>query len=150
MSVSEKLMTEALEQGSDIWVFGAATPDQISSLELALGLPLSPSYVRFLQRYGAVAAGDMVVSGIIGSNVAAGSALGDTRRLRDEMKLPEAFVVISVHEDGGYCLDTSKATPGDEYPVVNYEFGSNQHGTPVARDFEDWFVRFFLPCAIGE
>jgi hypothetical protein len=57
---------------------------------------------------------------------------------------PRGFVVIGKHEDGAYCLDTTRQTTDRENPVVNFEFGSIQHESPIASSFKDWLIQFHL------
>ena len=107
---------------------------------------LPSSYKDFLQNYGAIGISDFFVSGVINDNAekaSGGNIINDTNTLR-ENGAPDSLIVISMHEDGAYCLDYSKITPSGDIPVVNFEFGSIQHETPVAQNFSKWLKDFFL------
>jgi hypothetical protein len=141
------LIAERQQEGHDVWIPGGASGDQLVALEQALGLSLPPSYAAFLTRYGALGLGDSFVSGIIDNDAldqSGGSVLGDTLRFRTHLAFPRGLVVIGKHEDGAFCLDTTRQASDREYPVVNFEFGSTQHASPVAANFEDWLIHFFL------
>jgi hypothetical protein len=119
----------------------------VAVLEGSLGVSLPPSYAGFLTSYGALGVGDSFVSGIIDDDAldrTGGSVLGDTLWFRGHDNFPRGFVVVGKHEDGAYCLDTTRQTANREYPVVNFEFGSTQHESPVALNFEDWLIQFYL------
>jgi hypothetical protein len=134
-------------RGHDVWEAGAATPEAVRSIESAIGAALPPSYVSFLRSHGSLAIYGTVISGVTGGgriNDGRGTVLGDTETLRAEGGLPEGFLVIGPHEDGGYCLDLHQRRSDGECPVVNFEFGSVQHAKPVADTFEDWIIAFCL------
>lgn len=141
------LIDRVKARGHEVWEAGAATPGAIRSIEETIGLALPPSYVAFLRSHGSIAVYDTVVSGVVdGDRIrdGRGTVLGDTDTLRAEADLPDRFLVIGPHEDGGYCLDLCQRRSDGECPVVNYEVGSVQHERPVADTFEDWIVEFCL------
>ena len=141
------LIEQVKSRGHDVWEAGPATREAISDIERAIGAALPPSYASFLLSHGSLAIYDTVVSGVIdGERISdgGGTVLGDTERLRLEGALPDGFLVIGPHEDGGYCLDLRHCRSDGECPVVNYEMGSVQHEKPVADTFEDWIVEFCL------
>lgn len=133
--------------GYEVWIGGGASRDQVILLERALGVSLPPSYVSFLTEYGCIGVGDSFVSGIIENNAldeTGGSAYGDTLEFRTHDEFPDGLIVIGKHEDGAYCLDTTREAADREYPVVNFEFGSVQHERPVASNFLEWLIGFQL------
>jgi hypothetical protein len=141
------LIAERRKEGCEVWIAGRATNDQLAALESALGVSLPPSYATFLSIYGALGIDDRFVSGILGNDAldqSGGSVLGDTVDFQRHKEFPRGLVVINKHEDGAFCLDTNRQTQEREYAVMNFEFGSIQHGTPVALSFHDWLVGFFL------
>jgi hypothetical protein len=142
-----KLITKIKARGHDLWEAGPATPDAIRKIEEAIGAALPPSYVSFLLSHGSLSMYDNVVSGVTdGDRISdeRGTVLGDTETLRSKGGLPAGFLVIGLHEDGGYCLDLRHRRSDGECPVVNYEMGSVQHEKPVAGTFEEWIIEFFL------
>jgi len=141
------LIAERKKEGYEVWIAGGATSDQLAALESALGISLPPSYATFLSIYGALGLGDRFVSGILGNDAldqSGGSVLGDTLEFQRHNEFPRGFVVINKHEDGAFCLDTNHQSQEREYAVVNFEFGSIQHATPVSLSFHDWLVGFYL------
>jgi SMI1-KNR4 cell-wall len=135
------------KEGHDVWIAGGASIEQVATLEPSFGVSLPPSYVAFLRSYGALGLGDSFVSGINNNDAldqTGGSVFGDTVEFRTHDEFRPGLIVIGKHEDGAYCLDTKRRSSEHEYPVVNFEFGSIQHGSPVATTFEDWLIRFFL------
>ena len=147
MTLVPRLLAELEKKGFRIWIEGGASNDQLSALERALGVPMPPSYAEFLRRFGAIGIGDSSVSGIVDGNALAeegSSVYGDTLQFRAYQEFPHGFLVIRKHEDGAFCLDSTRPTAEGEYPVVNFEFGSSQHEKPVASSFEDWLIRFQL------
>jgi hypothetical protein len=144
-------VTEALSTfGRNMYAAGAASSDQVLALSNGLGVPLPPSYIAFLERFGAVGLGATFISGILDNDAlkdTKGSAFSDTRRFRASTGFPTGFIVISEHEDGAYCLDTARTRHDGECPVVNYEFGSVQHSHVLSRTFDDWVARPSLRAA---
>ncbi len=89
--------------------------------------------------------GDSYISGIIEGDPLCpkgGSLYGDTLRGREELGLPELLVIFQWDDEAPYCLDLSEQ-PDGENSVICYESFSGAR-TVVARDFDDWFERFFL------
>lgn len=147
MKTVDELFASFRRNGADVWIAGGATSADVATLESALRITLPPSYATFLRTYGAASIGDQAVSGIIDSaplDESGGSAFGDTKRFRESSTFPPSFVVISEHEDGAYCIDTTHFTVEGECAVVNFEFGSVQHKVPVADTFLDWLAWFYL------
>jgi len=141
------LIAERRQEGREVWISGGASSEQVASLERALGISLPPSYATFLTSYGALGVDDSFVSGILDNDAldqSGGSVLGDTLRFRAHNEFPSSFIVIGKHEDGAYCLDTARQSKEREYPIVNFEFGSIQHASPVAQNFDEWLVLFQL------
>ena len=147
MNAVPKLIAALEQEGIEVWVEGGASNDQVMALERALGVSMPPSYVSFLTSYGAIGIGDSFVSGIIDGDAlsqAGSSTFGDTLQFRAHSAFPPGLLVIGKHEDGAYCLDTNRQSGDGEYAVVNFEFGSIQHRTPVSPSFADWLIRFQL------
>lgn len=145
MEAIDKLIEKARGSGTDVWIAGPATTADINAVECALQVEFPPSYREFLANYGAMSFGDSAVSGITDEGVLVGnggSVHFDTLRLRAEAGLPVQLVVVGVHEDWAYCLDTSRRMLGGECSVVNFEYHSNQRDAPIAADFQQWLVRF--------
>ena len=141
------LIAERQKEGCEVWIAGGATSDQLVALESALGVSLPPSYATFLSIYGALGLDDRLVSGILDNDAldqSGCSVLGDTLEFQRHNEFPRGFVVINKHEDGAFCLDTNHQSEERECAVVNFEFGSIQHGTPVALSFHDWLIGFYL------
>jgi hypothetical protein len=142
-----RLIAACKRKDLEVWIAGGASEEQVSVLEGALGVSLPPSYFDFLTSYGALGVGDSFVSGIINNDAldrTGGSVLGDTLEFREFDNFPPGFVVVGKHEDGAYCLDANRQTANREYPVVNFEFASIQHGLPVAPSFGVWLIQFYL------
>ena len=103
---------------------------------------------EFLEIYGALGIYDNFISGIIDNNpleVAAGGIYGDTIVLREDFDdIPKSLWVISKHEDGAYCLDTSNPTQNGEFAIVNCEYGYNGKPNVVAKNFSDFLCKQFL------
>jgi hypothetical protein len=147
MNTVVQLIAARRKDGHEIWLAGGASEDQVAALERALGLSLPPTYSNFLKMFGALSLDDHHVSGIVGNNAVkeqGGNVLWDTSRFRKEKEFPAGLIVIGKHEDGAYCLDSSRGSADQEFPVVNFEYGSIQHEKPVARNFLEWLIRFRL------
>ncbi|MBN6207503.1 SMI1/KNR4 family protein [Ralstonia pickettii] len=145
MDAIDKLIEKARGTGAEVWIAGPATTADIDEVERALQVGFPPSYREFLANYGAMSLGDNAVSGITDEGPLLGNGGGvhyDTLRLRAEAALPVQLVVVGVHEDGAYCLDTSRRMLGGECSVVNFQYRSNQHDVPIAADFHQWLLRF--------
>ena len=141
------LIGKVKARGHDLWISGPATRDAIAKIEESIGTSLPPSYVSFLLSYGSISVDDNGISGIVGGSYIdnqGGTALCDSRMLRSEGGLPEGFLVVGPHEDGGYCIDLNRRRADGECPVVNFELGSIQHKKPVADTFEEWLINFRL------
>lgn len=152
MKTIDTRLASIRQGGADVWIAGGATSADVEMLESALRTQLPPSYVLFLRTYGAFFIGDRAVSGIIESSPLSeggGSTFGDTMRFRESPNFPPSFIVISEHEDGAYCIDTTRVTAEGECVVVNFEFGAEQHKVPVADNFLDWLMRFYLGSSRG-
>lgn len=137
---------------ADLWLAGASTDDQIARIEDRLGIELPASYRTFLKEFGGLEINGMAVSGIIENNAhdeSGGSVVGDTLELRTTQALPRSLLAISMHEDGAYCLDSSRPSESGEYPVVNFEHGSLQHQKPLAASFEEWLIKWILEPEVG-
>lgn len=147
MSAVAGLIAARRLEGSEVWIAGAASADQVAVLERTLELSLPLSYVRFLTTYGAMGVGDNFISGIVANNAldaTGGSVYGDTLEFQRQKDFPARLVVVGKHEDGAYCLDMNRRTRDGECLVVNFEFGSVQHEKPVAGNFEEWLIQFRL------
>lgn len=133
--------------GSEVWTAGAASASDIGVAEQALSTEFPPSYRRFLAAYGALSVGDSCVSGVLQEGPLTdegGNVYFDTLSLRRDFGLPYELIVVCVHEDGAYCLDTSRRQADGECPIVNFERHSIQHEKPVAPNFENWLIDFKL------
>jgi len=141
------LINKVKSRGHDLWEAGPAEPHAIRRIEETIRTALPPSYISFLLSYGSISIYDTVVSGVTdGDHISGerGTVLGDTEMLRLEGGLPIGFLVIGLHEDGGYCLDLHHRRSDGECPIVNYEIGSVQHEKPVANTFEEWIIEFYF------
>ena len=150
MSTSEPSAVASLAAlGSRLWRSVPAEAHSVAQLEGALGVALPPSYKQFLLQFGAVAAGDSVISGIVGNNplsTEGTSLFGDTQRFRAEHQLPARYLVVQPDAEALYCFDTLAPLQSGELGVVCYELHSG-HAQPIAASFNEWVVRFFAPTA---
>jgi len=145
----EASIRSARAAGVDVWVSGPATPEQVSQLELQLGVSLPASYRRFLLSVGALSLHESVVAGIIEQDPLAesgGSLFGETSRSRQDEHFPTTLLVVQPDDEAPYCLDTS-ARSGEEMPVVCYQVHTRS-AMQIASSFEDWLRLFVFDAAV--
>src|SRR5687768_15564842 len=112
-------------------IAGPVSESAIAQAEEALECTFPPSYRAFLRTWGGIALPTHlgIVHDFVG--VSAGDSDGDvvarTLRARSERKLSENLIVVGMgaqHQEW-FCLDTSKALPNGEYPVMMYDARDN-------------------------
>jgi len=121
-----------------------ANEDAISKLETEIGRAFPPSYRLFLKEFGSIWCADQSISGIHDndpSDDSSGSILGDTKRFREEFKLPLHLLVVQADEDAPYCLDLS--SDAEEPPVVCFQLNTGTY-EKIADSFESFFTQWFL------
>ncbi|HFQ5433831.1 SMI1/KNR4 family protein [Vibrio mimicus] len=141
------LINTAISNGHDVWVNGGSSSESISLLEHAMGLTFPMSLRNFLVSYGGLGIYDNFISGIVSEDsleLSGGGIYADTMFLREDFPdLPKSYWVIQVHEDGAYCIDTASKSRGDEFHIVNFEYGQSQ----IVSDSFSAFLedKFFAP-----
>lgn len=147
MDVVSLLLQHVRMKGHDVWVGEPATEDAIAQLQAVIGVDIPPSLRTFLTNYGALGIADNFLSGIIDNeplSTDAGGIYGDTLNLRESGDAPQSLWVICSHEDGSYCIDTSRPAQNGEFAIVNFEHGSQQHGVVLTESYLDFVQRWFL------
>ncbi len=118
-----------------------ATPEDIESIEVSLGVTLPDPFKDFLRRFGGGGAPGAEISGWYGPSHASdfGTVVGDTVRLRELLGLPVDLVVIQSGDDETpWCLETDHR-PGPESAVLSFDGGQR---TKLYPDFESFFVDY--------
>lgn len=127
--------------------FDAQPEERVQRAEQALGVRFPPSYRRFLLELGAGGVGSEEIYGLVNDDFEdprPPQAVGLTRQLRRDGQISEDLVVISNLGQGSYyALDTAKAGPDGEAPVVGFTPGLNSAGDELEMIAPD-FGRFFL------
>lgn len=153
MDEIKRLLNLVQAQGHDVWIGDPASPEAMAKLEDAMQVALPGSLRLFLTTYGVLGVYDNFLSGIVDDDpldTDGGGIYSDTLALREYGEVPESFWVIRVHEDGAYCIDTSKPTDDGEFAVVNYEYGSCQHDRILAKSYTDFVCRWFFASWASE
>jgi antitoxin YobK len=139
MAEYDLLASAAERAGNEVYWLGAASPDQIGTLERTLGVVLPDSFKRFLAAYGGGGIVSAEVSGIEANDASidsGGTVLGDTEKCRGRYALPNYLVAIYLHDDEVcWCLDTSKLV-NNECPVVSYNVFTKQVDRGIAGSFD--------------
>ncbi|MGH9247873.1 MAG: SMI1/KNR4 family protein [Acidimicrobiales bacterium] len=117
----------------------------VSAAEEALGVPLPPTYRRFVAELGAGSVGGREFYGAIDENFV-DSSIPDgiwlTLDERERFGFPNHLVIVGDAGLGGhYVLDTSQRDADGECPVVVWVAGQSQEGDnlEVAPDFGSFF-----------
>ena len=148
-NVDDSAVSQLADLGSSLWRDVPASAGNVAALEKVLSVTLPRSYKSFLSAFGAVAVGDVTISGIVSGDPMSpegGSLFGDTQRFRSECGLPLRFLVLQPDEDAPYCMDMLAPTLEGEYAVVCYELSSG-HAQRIASTFSEWVIKFFVPCS---
>lgn len=130
-----KLIQEA---GSEFYVTGSASNEQINHIEASLGIKLPTSYVWYLKEYGS--------GGIAGSNIL-GVSKNNIIKCLDETKyrrgngFPDRYLVIYNAGEYLYCLDTEHYSE-DECPVVLWDLNS-ANCRPYKKNFYEFLQEQF-------
>jgi antitoxin YobK len=121
--------------------------DRVERAEQALGVPLPPTYRRFLLELGAGGVGSQEIYGLVNDDFEDArppQAVGLTRELRRGGHISNDLVVIyNLGQGSYYALDTGRAEADGEAPVVGFTPGLNSPGDElevVAPDFGQFFL----------
>jgi hypothetical protein len=121
--------------------------DRVERAERALGVRFPPTYRRFLVELGAGGVGSEEIYGLINDDFDDSrppQAVGLTRELRDGGHISDDLVVIyNLGQGSYYAIDTGRAEPDGEAPVVGFTPGLNTAGDELEVIAPD-FGRFFL------
>ena len=125
---------------------GARDPALVTAAEEALGVPLPPTYRRFVTELGAGSVGGREFYGAIDENFV-DSSIPDgiwlTLDERERFGFPKHLVIVGDTGMGEYyVLDTSRRDDKGESPVVIWVAGQSQEGDDlevVAPDFGSFF-----------
>jgi hypothetical protein len=152
MSIS--LLIDRLEsKGVGFLKSKPASNFSVESAESKLGFVFPNQYKQFLCFCGILATGHWAISGIIDNDLSleeSGNGVFDTLTFRDDCDdFPQSLYVLSVHDDGAYCLDMDRLNSVGENPVVNFEFGAKRYPI-VASCFGEFLVEFLVAEMIGE
>lgn len=149
MDPVDKFLAEAKEIGA--WHSAPVHESVIAEAEAKLGVRFPKSYRSFLKELGALAIGDITISGILDgalSDLGGGSVVGDTLRFRSERRIPPHYIVIQPDEDAPHCIDSGQTNSQDEAPVVCYELHSH-HSQVIAPSFAEWGNEFVVGKSNG-
>lgn len=128
--------------GHEVFWYGPANPDQITSLEARLGAALPRSFSSFLTLRGGGGVIGAEVSGIWGDDDGGGTVWGDTAACRKVHALPDGLAVIYFHGDEVcWCLDLTSSEGAA--PVVSYALHGQRIDRQIAPDFAT-FLRLHL------
>jgi len=146
MDYYNKLLVQKLESlHEDVFWQGAASIDQIDTLEQELKLELSKSFRTFLEILGGGGIVDEEISGIENNNVSlktGGTVLRDTLECRKLFSLPDYLAVIYYKDqEVVWCLDTSKRN-NEECPVVAFDVFSKEISNKIANNFDAFFKEY--------
>ena len=145
----EKLINAARASGTEVWVSGPATPEEVELLERRLGVAFPESYRSFLRTVGAISVHEAQVTGIIENNplsLEGSSLFGETKRSQTEQGLPSGLLVVQPDLEAPYCLSTEASSTG-EMPVVCFQVNTKST-KQIATSFEDWLERFVFDAAV--
>lgn len=121
---------------------GPASKEQIHSAQSQLGLLFPPSYIAFLQRYGAAFGNGVGIAGLapdpMGEQPMWEDVVNSTLMYRSHNTLPGDSIYISTDgADHSYFLSCSKTNPDFEGKVI--EWGPAHGGGTV---YADSFISF--------
>ena len=137
---------QLMQQHPDMMYFcGPCHEGAILEAEQVLNLRFPESYRRFLSEFGAGSFGGFEIYGVICNREAQASVPNTvwlTAKLRQEVELPDQFVVVSDDGMGGYiCLDCSSSSLKESPIVLCYIEGSQvTEAVVIAKDFSDYLL----------
>ena len=137
----ERVRQRLDRQESPIRIAGPVSEDAINAAEEALDCTFPPSYRSFLRTWGGIALPTHlgIVHDFVGvkPDDSDGDVVARTLRAREERKLSENLVVVGMgaQYQEWFCLDTSKALPNGEYPVMMYDARDNALDQQFYDDF---------------
>jgi|SRR5918994_2896471 hypothetical protein len=137
---------EAVRDSDRAHFVGPREPTLVAAAEEALGVPLPPTYRRFITELGAGSVGGLEFYGAIDENFV-DSSIPDgiwlTLDERERFGLPKHLVIVRETGMGEhYVLDTSRRDDIGESPVAIWVAGQSQEGDDlevVAPDFGSFF-----------
>jgi antitoxin YobK len=144
MADLEQALSLVAEHADDADFVGPRDEDLIARAEQALGVTFPPSYRRFHAELGAGDLEGEEFYGVITDDwsVSPPDAIGRTLDERDEIGLPDEYVVVAETPDGGwYLLDTARQDSDGESPVVLWMPGASPEDAPP-EDVADNFGAF--------
>lgn len=136
---------------------GGVAEEEIKKAQQSLGVRFPGDYRHFLACYGAGSFGGCEIYGILPQESGPGipDGIWATRYLRQQFRLPEAYVAVAFDGYGGYfCIDTGSRGRDGLCPVVLWNMGREESAEegdvgrgeesrpsePVAESFESFLL----------
>lgn len=133
MNALEDALRLIAEHGDEDDFVGPRDDDLIARAEQALGLTFPPTYRRFLAELGAGSIAGQEFYGVIDDDwdLSPPDAIGRTLHERDDIALPDPYVVVAETGDGDwYLLDTAQRDKDGESPVIRWMPGASPDDAP--------------------
>ncbi|MFT2112720.1 SMI1/KNR4 family protein [Marinomonas sp. 2405UD68-3] len=142
-----KEIMQVEKAGNEIFWQGAASVDQIKTLENALDLILPEDFCDFLKTYGGGGVISEEISGIESNDATltnGGTVYGDTLEVRKRFQLPQKLaVVVWENDEICWCLDCTQAsTKLSDVKIVNYNIFTRKVDVIISNNFERFFAQY--------
>lgn len=142
----DDILKPLIDSGEEVEWLGPASENSIKKVSTLLGARLPESLRQFLLKYGGGGLVGEPISGIIetkANSMQMGTLLGDTKRCRDNHRLPPHLIVVYYSEDGVcWCVDCGEQDQTGESPVVSFSIFTHKIDANIAPTFTEFLMEY--------